>query len=70
MPPEADEPLVLTTTTPWGVRLTLNRPAKLNALSGPLVEALVEAVDVAAGTLASGSSSSRVPAGPSRRATT
>jgi enoyl-CoA hydratase len=43
----ADEPLVLTTPTPWGVRLTLNRPAKLNALSGPLVVALVEALDAA-----------------------
>src|SRR5206468_12974475 len=32
----------------WGVRLTLNRPAKLNALSGALVEALSEAVDTAA----------------------
>lgn len=41
------EPLVLTTTTPWGVRLTLNRPAKLNALSGPLVVALVDALDAA-----------------------
>ena len=45
---EPGEPLVLTTETSWGVRLTLNRPAKLNALSGPLVEALVEAVDAAA----------------------
>ncbi len=42
-----DEALVLTTAEPWGVRLTLNRPAKLNALSGPLVEALVEALDAA-----------------------
>jgi enoyl-CoA hydratase len=41
------EPLVLTTTMPWGVRLTLNRPAKLNALSGPLVVALVDALDAA-----------------------
>ena len=40
-------PLVLTTTTPWGVRLTLNRPAKLNALSGPLVVALLDALDAA-----------------------
>ena len=29
-----DEPLILTTPTRWGVRLTLNRPDKLNALSG------------------------------------
>ena len=42
-----DEPLLLTTATPWGVRLTLNRPAKLNALNGPLVTALVAALDAA-----------------------
>jgi enoyl-CoA hydratase/carnithine racemase len=42
-----DQALVLTTATPWGVRLTLNRPAKLNALSGPLVEELVGALDEA-----------------------
>jgi enoyl-CoA hydratase/carnithine racemase len=48
MPADADEPLVLTTATPWGVRLTLNRPAKLNALSGELVGQLVAAVDLAA----------------------
>lgn len=41
-----DEP-VLRTTTPWGVRLTLNRPAKLNALDGTLVAALVGALDAA-----------------------
>jgi enoyl-CoA hydratase len=40
-------PLVLTTATSWGVRLTLNRPAKLNALSGPLVTAMVSALDAA-----------------------
>ena len=40
-----DEPLVLSGSTPWGVRLTLNRPAKLNALSGELVGALVDAID-------------------------
>ena len=33
--------------TPWGVRLTLNRPAKLNALDGALVDALVAALDAA-----------------------
>lgn len=44
---EPDAPLVLTTATPWGVRLTLNRPAKLNALSGPLVAALLVALDAA-----------------------
>jgi enoyl-CoA hydratase len=43
-----DQPVLLTTATPWGVRLTLNRPAKLNALSGELVAALDAAV-VAAG---------------------
>ncbi|MGK2852327.1 MAG: enoyl-CoA hydratase/isomerase family protein [Candidatus Limnocylindrales bacterium] len=42
-----DEPILLTTATPWGVRLTLNRPAKLNALNGPLVTALVAALDAA-----------------------
>jgi len=43
----ADEPVLLTTPTPWGVRLTLNRPTKLNALNGPLVQALVAAMDAA-----------------------
>ena len=43
----AAEPVVLRTATPWGVRLTLNRPAKLNALSGELVRALAAAVDAA-----------------------
>jgi enoyl-CoA hydratase len=46
MTPEA--PVLLTTVTPWGVRLTLNRPAKLNALSAELVEALDTAVAAAA----------------------
>ena len=41
------EPVLLRRATPWGVRLTLNRPAKLNALSGELVAALVAAIDVA-----------------------
>ena len=44
----ADEPVLLTTPTSWGVRLTLNRPAKLNALSAELVAALDAAI-VAAG---------------------
>jgi enoyl-CoA hydratase len=44
----APEPVLLTTDTPWGVRLTLNRPAKLNALSGELVEALSGAIAAAA----------------------
>ena len=42
------EPLLLTDRTGWGVRLTLNRPDKLNALSGELVEALSNAIDEAA----------------------
>jgi enoyl-CoA hydratase len=44
----AEAPVLLTTVTPWGVRLTLNRPAKLNALSGELVEALDAAIAAAA----------------------
>ena len=42
------EPVLLTEPTPWGVRLTLNRPDKLNALSADLVQALSAAVDQAA----------------------
>ncbi len=42
------EPVLLQTVTPWGVRLTLNRPAKLNALSAELVAALSGAIDAAA----------------------
>ncbi len=44
----ADEPLLLTTPTDWGVRLTLNRPAKLNAITAELREALTAAVAEAA----------------------
>jgi enoyl-CoA hydratase len=44
----ADEPLVIRETTSWGVRLTLNRPAKLNAISGELRDALTDAVADAA----------------------
>lgn len=44
----ADEPLVIETPTDWGVRLTLNRPAKLNAISADLREALTAAVAEAA----------------------
>ena len=41
------EGILLTESTSWGVRLTLNRPAKLNALSGALVGALDDAVAAA-----------------------
>jgi enoyl-CoA hydratase len=41
MPPEG---LVLSEPTPWGVRLMLNRPAKLNAIDTELREALSAAV--------------------------
>jgi enoyl-CoA hydratase len=41
------EPVLLARPTPWGVRLVLNRPAVLNALSGDLVTALVAAFDAA-----------------------
>jgi enoyl-CoA hydratase len=44
----AEEPLVLETPTDWGVRLTLNRPAKLNAITAGLREALTTAVAEAA----------------------
>ena len=42
-----DESVLLTTATRWGVRLTLNRPAKLNALNGPMMAALLAALDAA-----------------------
>jgi enoyl-CoA hydratase len=38
------EPVLLREPTSWGVRLTLNRPGKLNAISIGLREALVEAI--------------------------
>jgi enoyl-CoA hydratase len=44
----ADEPLIMATPTDWGVRLTLNRPAKLNAINAELREALTAAVAEAA----------------------
>jgi enoyl-CoA hydratase len=42
-----DAHLVLREPTSWGVRLTLNRPAKLNAISRELREALTEAIEEA-----------------------
>ena len=39
-----DEPVVLREDTSWGVRLTLNRPAKLNAISAELRDALTDAI--------------------------
>jgi enoyl-CoA hydratase len=44
---QAEDPLVRTVATPWGVRIVLDRPAKLNALSGPLVAGLLAALDAA-----------------------
>ena len=43
----ADADLVLREPTWWGVRLTLNRPEKLNAISKELREALTEAIEEA-----------------------
>ena len=43
----ATDAVVLTQETPWGVRLVLNRPSKLNAISADLREALVEAIAAA-----------------------
>ena len=40
----ASEEILLRETTAWGVRLTLNRPAKLNAISAELRDALSVAV--------------------------
>jgi enoyl-CoA hydratase len=40
----ADEPILRTEPTPWGIRLVLNRPDKLNALSAELVAALDAAI--------------------------
>ncbi len=41
--PDAD-PILLRESAPWGVRLVLNRPAKLNALSAALVSELSAAI--------------------------
>jgi enoyl-CoA hydratase len=44
----SDEPVLLREATSWGVRLTLNRPAKLNAISAELRDALAAAIAEAA----------------------
>jgi enoyl-CoA hydratase len=44
---EREDPVLLRQTTPWGTRLTLNRPAKLNAISHELREALTAAIQSA-----------------------
>jgi enoyl-CoA hydratase len=41
------DPILLVEPTSWGVRLVLNRPAKLNAISAELREALVDAIAAA-----------------------
>jgi enoyl-CoA hydratase len=43
----ADDRVLSTVATPWGVRLVLDRPDKLNALNGALVAALTGALDAA-----------------------
>jgi enoyl-CoA hydratase len=44
----ADEPVILRDDTAWGVRLTLNRPTKLNAISSELRDGLTDAIAEAA----------------------
>ncbi|MBA2382095.1 MAG: enoyl-CoA hydratase/isomerase family protein [Chloroflexi bacterium] len=44
----AGEPVLIREDTSWGVRLVLNRPAKLNAISAELREALTAAIAAAA----------------------
>ncbi len=46
-PTEPAEEVLVVQPTPWGVRLRLNRPAKLNALDAEVVGALVAAMDAA-----------------------
>ena len=43
-PDGAGEPVLLRESLAWGVRLTLNRPAKLNAISTELRDALTDAI--------------------------
>jgi enoyl-CoA hydratase/carnithine racemase len=43
----SDEPVLRTERTPWGVRLIMDRPTKLNALDSRLVAALLAALDAA-----------------------
>jgi enoyl-CoA hydratase len=45
--PAADVGPLRVVPTPWGVRIELHRPEKLNALSGDLVAALVAAIEAA-----------------------
>ncbi len=44
----SESDVLLREPTSWGVRLTLNRPAKLNAISAELRDALAEAIAAAA----------------------
>jgi enoyl-CoA hydratase len=43
-PDGTGEPVLLRESRAWGIRLTLNRPAKLNAISTELREALTDAI--------------------------
>ena len=47
--PESDEPVLLSEDIGPVRRITLNRPRALNALNGPLMAALMDAFDAAAG---------------------
>jgi enoyl-CoA hydratase/carnithine racemase len=46
-PVVSDEPVLRTERTQWGVRLMMDRPAKLNALDSRLIAALLAALDAA-----------------------